>query len=179
MSLVESFRALKHFLGLGYVHMERLDSEMNRFHSNKIVQSTDGLENGRMNSKRRQTLLRESNIYDILVNFESLSQSEKLTHLNFHLLQIGTLTKDTLSPEYFDCLPPLTEIELEIEQNDPHKSIDFSSFLDETSCSVPDLEELPNPDMTNVPSFLGQNYESRNCTRVLRSHKNSSAYHPF
>ena len=79
--------------------MEKLDSEMNRFHSNKIVQSTDGLENGRMNSKRRQTLLRESNIYDILVNFESLSQSEKITHLNFHLLQIGTLTKDTLSPE--------------------------------------------------------------------------------
>ena len=28
----------------GYVHMERLDSEMNRFYSNKIVQSTDGLE---------------------------------------------------------------------------------------------------------------------------------------
>ena len=74
-------------------------------------------------------------------------------------------------------MPPLTEIELEIEQNDPHKSIDLSSFLDETSCSVPDLEEIPNPDMTNVPSFLGQNYKSRNCTRVLRPHKNSSAYH--
>ena len=68
--------------------MEKLDSKMNRFHSNKILQSTDGLENGRMNSKRRQTLLRESNIYDILVNFESLSQSEKLTHLWMkHLVQ--------------------------------------------------------------------------------------------
>ena len=56
----------------------------------------------------------------------------------------------------------------------------FNSFLDETNCSVPDLEELPNPDMTDVPSFLGQNYGTRDCTRVLRSHKKaSSSYHPF
>ena len=47
-------------------------------------------------------------------------------------------------------------------------------ILDEPVCSVPELEELPiipNPDLREVPSFLGQNYESRDCTRVLRSHK--------
>ena len=52
-------RALKHFLGMGFINMAKLDSEMNRFHSNKVVESTDGLENGRLNSKRRQTILRE------------------------------------------------------------------------------------------------------------------------
>ena len=63
---------------------------------------------------------------------------------------------------------------------DPPICINFSSFLDESICSVPDLEELPNPDMTEIPSFLGQNYETRDCGRVLRSHKKSmSTYHPF
>ena len=96
------------------------------------------------------------------------------------LNEIGTLTKKYLSPEYFDLLPPLTKLELETEQNDPTVCISFSSILDETNCSVPDLEELPNPDLTEVPSFLGQNYQARDCARVLRSHqKSSSTYHPF
>ena len=100
--------------------------------------------------------------------------------MQFYLLEIGTLTKASLSPEYFDCFPALTEIEIEAEQNDPPICINFSSFLDESICSVPDLEELPNPDMTEIPSFLGQNYETRDCGRVLRSHKKSmSTYHPF
>ena len=66
---------------------------MNRFHSKKVVEATDGLEKGRLNSKRRKTILRENNIYEILTNFESLSQSEKIARLQFHLLEIGTLTK--------------------------------------------------------------------------------------
>ena len=110
----------------------------------------------------------------ILTKYEALSQSEKIANLQYHLLEIGTLSKNSLSPEYFDCLPPLTELEIETV------CINFNSFLDETNCSVPDLEELPNPDMTDVPSFLGQNYQTRDCTRVLRSHKKaSSTYHPF
>ena len=57
--------------------------------------------------------------------------------------------------------------------------IDPSSFLDETHCSVPDLEEFPDPDSTNVPSFLVQNYENRDCTRVLRSNRKlRSSFHP-
>ena len=66
-------------------------------------------------------------------------------------------------------MPALTEIEA--EQNDPPICINFSSFLDESICSVSDLEELPNPDMTEIPSFLGQNYQIRDCGRVLRSQK--------
>ena len=58
--------------------------------------------------------------------------------------------KKTPSPEYFNCLPPLTEIET--EQTEPFIFINVSSFLDETVCSVPDLEELPDPDSTDLPS---------------------------
>ena len=62
--------------------------------------------------------------------------------------------------------------------------INFSSFLDESICSIPDLEELPNSDLAEIPSFLGQNYQPGDCGRVLRSHKKSmsadmSAYHPM
>ena len=68
---------------------------MNRFHSQKlhVVEATDGLEKGRLHSKRRQTILRENNIFDILKKFESLTQSEKIASLQYHLLEIGTLTK--------------------------------------------------------------------------------------
>ena len=92
----------------------------------------------------------------------------------------SALSVKNLSPEYFDCLPPLTEIELtETEQTEPPICINFSSFLDETVCSVPDLEELPNPDSTDLPSFLGQNYQNRDCARVLRSNVTKSSFHPF
>ena len=89
-----------------------------------------------MNSKRRKTISRQTDISDILTKYEALTQSEKIATLQYHLLEIGTLTKNSLSPEYFDCLPPLTELELETEQNDPTVCISFSSFLDETNCSV-------------------------------------------
>ena len=129
-------RSIKQFLGLGYLDLNKLDSQMNRFHSQKKVEATDGLKHGELNSKRRETILRENNIFDILKKFESLAQSEKIASLQFHLLEIGTLTKKTLSPEYFNCLPPLTEIET--EQTEPSICINVSSFLDETVCSVPD-----------------------------------------
>ena len=143
----------------------------------KKIQATDGLKHGRLNSKRRKTILRENDIFDILKKFESLTRSEKIASLQFHLLEIGTLTKKNLSPEYFNCLPPLTEIET--EQTVPPICINFSSFLDDTVCSVPDLEEIPNPDSTDYPSFLGQNYENRDCTRVLRSNVSKSSFHPL
>ena len=83
-------RSLKYFLGLEFVNMDKLDSEMNRFHSNKLVQSTDGLVKGRLHSKRRKTILRETDIFDILTKYEGLSQTSKIAHLQFHLLEIGT-----------------------------------------------------------------------------------------
>ena len=66
---------------------------MNRFHKLKKIEATDGLKHGRLNSKRRKTILRENDIFDILKKFESLTQSEKFASLQFHLLEIGTLTK--------------------------------------------------------------------------------------
>ena len=76
----------------------------------------------------------------------------KVASPNHKMLTLSMYShKKTLSPEYFDCLPPLTEIET--EQTEPPICINFSSFLDETVCSVPDLEEIPNPDSTNLPSF--------------------------
>ena len=42
-----------------------------RFHSSKPVQSTDGLEKGRLHLKRRRTILRETDIFDILTKYES------------------------------------------------------------------------------------------------------------
>ena len=62
--------------------MDKFVSEMHRFHSKKQVQSTDGVEKGRLHSKRRKTI----------------------AHLQFHFLEIGTLTKDSLRSEYFNCL---------------------------------------------------------------------------
>ena len=97
----------------------------------------------------------------------------------FLVLGVGTLTKDNLSPEYFEVLAPLTEIATETELSVSPICINPSLFLDETHCSVPDLEEIPNPDSTNVPSFLGQNYENRDCIRVLRSNRKlRSSFHP-
>ena len=50
--------------------------------------------------------------------------------------------------------------------------------MDETVCSVPDLEEIPNPDSTDYPSFPLQNYENRDYTRVRRSNVSKSSCHP-
>ena len=76
-------RSIKHFLGLGYLDLNKLDSQMNRFHSQKKVEATDGLKHGELNSKRRETILRENNIFDILKKFESLTQSEKMPPYSF------------------------------------------------------------------------------------------------
>ena len=73
----------------------------------------------------------------------------------------------------------MTEISTETEISVSPICIDPSSFLDETLCSVPDLEEFPDPDSTNVPSFLVQNYGNRDCTRILRSNRKlRSSFHP-
>ena len=42
-----------------------------------IVEEIDGLERGRLNSKRRQNILREKNIARILTEFEGLTQAQK------------------------------------------------------------------------------------------------------
>ena len=47
------------------------------FQFQKLVEETDGLEKGRLNTKRRQTLLREKNISQIFTEFESPTQAQK------------------------------------------------------------------------------------------------------
>ena len=93
----------------------------------------------RIRPQHHNTILRETDIFDILTKYEGLSQTTKIAHLQFHLLENGTLTNASLNPEYFDCLPALTEIEIEAEQIDPPICINFRAFLDESICSVPDL----------------------------------------
>ena len=46
----------------------------------------------------RKTILRETDIYDILTMYEGLSQTTKIAHLQFHLLENGTLTNASLMP---------------------------------------------------------------------------------
>ena len=53
-------RSIKLFLGLGFLNINKLDSQMNRFHSQKVIEETERFEKGRLNSKRRKTILREN-----------------------------------------------------------------------------------------------------------------------
>ena len=76
-------------------------------------------------------------------------------------------------------MPPLTEIESEMEVTVLPVAFTETSFLDNTLSSIPDLEHIPCPEMTEIPSFLGQNYQSRDCSRVTRSKTNRSYLNPI
>ena len=71
------------FLGLGFLDINKLDSQMNRFHSQKVVEATDGLEKGRLNSKRRKTILRKNNIFDILKSLSRFPNQKKMPPYSF------------------------------------------------------------------------------------------------
>ena len=64
-------------------------------------------------------------------------------------------------------MPPLTEIESGMEVTVLPVAFTETSVLDKLSTlsSIPDLEHIPCPEMTELPSFLGQNYETRDCCR--------------
>ena len=64
-----------------------------------------------------------------------------------------------------------------LEIGDPVTEMETDSNDPQINCSVFDLEKSPNPDLTDFS--LGQNYENRDCPRVLRSHKSRSHFHPF
>ena len=145
---------------------------MNRFHSQKLVESFEALNKGRLRKIRRKTLARESDLNEILSKFEGLPEAKKIDTLKYHILSCGTVCSDKLDPSFFDLLPPLEEIsdiEFRIEPIIAEKS-----FLDDTD-SIPDLEQVP--EMSEIPSFLGTEYQARQCGRVLRS--GNVRYHPF
>ena len=81
-------RALKHYLGLGRLDQKRLDKEMHRFHSVKLIEAYDALNSGRLNKKRRRTLARESDLSGILSEFESLSESEQVENLEYLAVEL-------------------------------------------------------------------------------------------
>ena len=69
---------------------------------------------------------------------------------------------------------PLME-EIVFEPEISRKSfLENSGFFDE-SIDVPPLEIIP--DMTELPSFLGKDFEDRQCARITRS--NSIRYNPI
>ena len=56
----------------------------------------------------------------------------------YYLLACGTVCSDKIDPSFFDCLPPFTELESEIEITAPLAFHEIS-FLDNTPSSIPDL----------------------------------------
>ena len=63
--------------------LESVNSFKVLFGQKTTQKATDGLKHGELNSKRRETILRENNIFDILKKFESLTQSEKMPPYSF------------------------------------------------------------------------------------------------
>ena len=81
-------------------------------------------------------------------------------------------TSDVCTPEYFDVLPLMEDIvvEPEIWEKSFRKIVQKNESID-----VPPLEIIP--DMTELPSFLGKDFEYRQCARITRS--NSIRYNPI
>ena len=80
-----------------------------------------------------------------------ITDLEQVESLNHHLLNYGTVCSDKLSPNYFDCLPPLPSL-TDIE---PQESpiINEKSYLDDTCGSITEQESLPK--MTELQTILG------------------------
>ena len=136
----------------------RLDKEMHTFHSEKLVETFDAVTAGRITKRRRRTRAREFSLSELLTAFENHNEELQIQNLHFHLLELGTNASPKLDATYFDHVPPLTELN---ELSEPVTFLSEKSFLDD---SLPDLE--PIPIMTEIPSFIGQEYENRDCNRV-------------
>ena len=172
----------------------RLNREMNLFHRKKVNYADAALNHDRMKSIRRQTLVNQDSLLNSLKKFEKISESQKIQNLHYHVLDCGTCTSDVCTPEYFDVLP-LVEVmeeivvevmeeivveeivveeivvevmeEIVVEPEISEKSfLENSGFFDE-SIDVPPLKIIP--DMTELPSFLGKDFEDRQCALITRS----------
>ena len=166
-------RSIKHFLGLGMCNQTRLNREMNLFHQQKVNLADAALNHGRMKTIRRQTLANQDSLLNSLQKFEKLSELQKIQNLHYHVLDCGTYTSDVCTPEYFAVLPLMEEIVVEPEISEK-SFLENSGFADE-SIDVPPLEIIP--DITELPSFLGKDFENRQCARITRS--KSIRYNPI
>ena len=66
----------------------------------------------------------------------------------------------------YDCFPALEEIS-DIRQE---SIISEKSYIDDSYADISDIPDLEViPEVSNLPSLLGLDYASRDCTRILRS----------
>ena len=110
----------------------------------------------------------------MLSDYESLTESQQIQNMQHHLLSCGTYASEKLDAAYFDCLPSLEEI----PDIRPDSIISEKSYIDDSDADmsdIPDLEVIP--EVSDLPSFLGQEYASRECTRILRSRTRQSYCH--
>ena len=78
----------------------------------------------RIHKKKRKTLSRESNLSQIIKDFELKTSPEKVASLHFFTLEAGTYTSGKLDPVYFDLISALTELEFNPESQ-PIISVSF------------------------------------------------------
>ena len=149
-------RSLKHYLGLGMCHQERLDREMKLYHQQKINVASAALKHGRMKNIRRQKLAHQDSLFKSMNDFERLSDQDKIRNLRFHILDCGTYTSEHCNPQFFDVLPMLDELDSTV--NEPlisEKSMLENSLIDD----IPPLETVP--ELCEIPSFLGTDFGDR------------------
>ena len=82
------------------MNQEKVDREIKRFHSQKLIESFDALNFGRLRNKRRETIVRQDKLYDILVEFEGKSNERKVADLKYHLLSCGKVCSKHLDPTF-------------------------------------------------------------------------------
>ena len=139
---------------------------MHSYHSQKLVENFEGLNHGRLRKIRRRTQVRQNSLYEKLSDFESLPESQQIETMQHHVLSCGTNASEKLDAAYFDCLPALEEIS-DIRQE---SIISEKSYIDDSYAdisNIPDLEVIP--EVSNLPSLLGLDYASRDCTHIFRS----------
>ena len=106
-----------------------------------------------------------------------MSESDQLQNRHYHTLDCRTYTSSVCDPQYFAVLPLLDEIETENENVSilNEKSFLENNSLNDESVDIPPLEAIPV--ICDIPSFLGTDFEDRQCGRITRS--KSSRYNPI
>ena len=132
------------------------------------------LNHDRMRAIRRQTLVHQDSLLNSLKEFEKFSDSDKIQNLHYHVLDCGTYTSEFCDPQFFSVLLLLEEIDMEPELSEKPFS-ENSSFID-NSIDIPPVKDIL-PNMTELPTFLGKEFDDRQCGRITRS--NSVRYNPI
>lgn len=149
--------------------------EMNLYHRQKVNIASAALKYGRMRNIRRDTLIHQDSLSKSLTDFERLSEHNKIKNLKYHILDCGTYTSDVCCPKYFEVLPMLDQLEIEPLSETlktTENLISEESFLD-SSTSIPPLESVP--EVSELPSFLGTDFGTREGQKSGRMTRSKSA----